>query len=49
MFLHRDAQHAKQAIEARLPIPTEFVIRKQRNGPTGRATLAFHPNIVRFE
>lgn len=49
MFIHRDPQRAREAIQMQLPIPTEFLIRKQRNGPTGRATLNFHPNIVRFE
>lgn len=48
-FLHRDPKEVKEAIASRSPIPTHFLIRKQRNGPTGRVVVHFHPNIVRFE
>lgn len=51
-FIHRerleDMQDDQRAECERDGIPTELIVAKNRNGPTGVASLLFHPRITKF-
>jgi replicative DNA helicase len=49
LFLHRDRELQRSQEDRALPIPTELIVAKQRNGPTGIANLLFLPAYTRFE
>jgi len=50
MFLHRERESDKRVEGERLKaIPTELIIAKQRNGPTGTVDIVFLPSYTKFE
>lgn len=49
LFLHRDRELQRTQEDRSLPIPTDLIVAKQRNGPTGIARLQFMPAFTRFE
>lgn len=49
MFLHRERASASSEDQKFLPIDTQLILAKQRNGPTGIIDLQFFPNYTRFE
>lgn len=46
MFLHRDRVDSSEVNNA---IPTQLIVSKQRNGPTGAVDLVFLPEYTKFE
>lgn len=50
MFIYREAQYQKDSEEdAEISNIAEILIRKQRNGPTGKIELTFIPELAKFE
>jgi len=49
LFLHVDRDAEKSSIRTGNPCPISILIRKQRNGPKGKAELQFNPRSVRFQ
>lgn len=49
MFLHRDRVETNSQEEKPQVIPTELILSKQRNGPTGTAKISFIPRYAKFE
>ena len=49
MFLHRDRVETSGEGEKPLTIPTQLLLSKQRNGPTGTANITFIPRYAKFE
>jgi len=49
LFLHRDRELGRSQEERSLPIETELIVAKQRNGPTGTSRILFLPAFTRFE
>ncbi len=50
MFLHRERESDKRVEGERVKaIPTELIIAKQRNGPTGTVDIVFLPSYTKFE
>ena len=45
IMLYREDYYKKKSLEIQ---PTEFIVAKHRNGPTGTATLLFKPSIASF-
>jgi replicative DNA helicase len=45
IMLYREDYYKKNSLEIQ---PTEFIVAKHRNGPTGTATLLFKPSIASF-
>lgn len=51
-FLYREDYYSGEGAaggESDQPRPTELLIAKQRNGPTGKVDLLFFPHLLRFE
>jgi replicative DNA helicase len=46
IMLYREDYYKKKSLEIQ---PTEFIVAKHRNGPTGTATLLFKPSIASFK
>ncbi len=49
MFLHRERVETSGKEEKPQTIPTELLLSKQRNGPTGTAKIVFVPRYTKFE
>lgn len=49
MFLHRERVETSGEGEKPQTIPTELILSKQRNGPTGTAKITFIPRYAKFE
>jgi len=49
MFLHRERMETTGEGEKPKTIPTELILSKQRNGPTGTAKITFIPRFAKFE
>jgi replicative DNA helicase len=49
LFLYREDYYKGEEIPAEEGRPTEVIIAKQRNGPTGKVLLQFRPSMLRFE
>jgi replicative DNA helicase len=49
MFLHRERVETNAEGEKPLTIPTQLLLSKQRNGPTGTAKIVFVPRYTKFE
>ena len=49
MFLHRERVETNAEGEKPLTIPTQLLLSKQRNGPTGTANITFIPRYAKFE
>lgn len=48
-FLYREEYYAKDRCPEHLKGTAEFIVSKNRNGPTGSATLKFTPQLPRFD